>query len=767
MTFATPRTFSFFCPIPGLPPIWQDSGRRGTNQDTRRDEGTGAGDRERDEQAGRGGWGERWRSSPGSPSSCSLGKGVNGYLISGMKQVVPNGIFLQGIVLGALNGLLAMGLVLIYRTNRIINFAQGELGRVRRHARRLSSCSASTGRSTSPCSSAWPPPSCSSALVEFAGHPALRQGAAADPHRRHHRRRPDPRRRRADLRRLLNKDAARSQPFKTPLSFAVQVRQGRLHRRPPLRARRHAARDRRAGVVPAAAPATASPPAPRPRTATAPACSACGSSGCRSIVWVDRRLPLGARPPSSRRRSPASSSAPSAASRLLMRALAAAVIGRMESLPITFGAAVLLTHRPADRCSSAPARRAPTTGSCSLVIIVALLVQRRRIGRLDGGSSTLAGGAGGARRADRAARASPRCAGARWGLAAARPRAVHPCCRSSSRPATPASSSVIMLYGMVGISLVILTGWSGNVSLGHWAIVGVGALVAQKLAHGRRTRRTSSSILLVAGLAGAVVAVVIGLPALRIQGLFLGVTTLALRAGRRQLDLHVGQSSTPNGAIVPRRCSSACSTSRGERALLLRLLRRARCSALWRSAATCATPASAACSSPCATTRRARRRSACRSSHDQAGRLRRLRLHGGRRPARCTPTTSSSCGPTASRPRCRCSSSRWSSSAAWARSAAPCSAPSYVRGTQYFLPAQFQLLVTGFGMLCCCWSSPAASARSCTRLRDRYLRWVADRRGVLVPSLVADRRVVDDEILEHVEEEPPPILDDEPELVKT
>src|SRR3954447_21403636 len=57
-----------------------------------------------------------------------LGKGVGGYLLIGMKAYVPNGIFLQGLVLGALNGLLAMGLVLVYRTNRIINFAQGALG---------------------------------------------------------------------------------------------------------------------------------------------------------------------------------------------------------------------------------------------------------------------------------------------------------------------------------------------------------------------------------------------------------------------------------------------------------------------------------------------------------------------------------------------------------------------------------------------------------------------------------------------------------------
>src|SRR5439155_12090331 len=40
----------------------------------------------------------------------------------------PLGIVLYGLVLGGLTGLTAMGLVLIYRTSRIINFAQAEIG---------------------------------------------------------------------------------------------------------------------------------------------------------------------------------------------------------------------------------------------------------------------------------------------------------------------------------------------------------------------------------------------------------------------------------------------------------------------------------------------------------------------------------------------------------------------------------------------------------------------------------------------------------------
>ncbi|HEX7167603.1 MAG TPA: branched-chain amino acid ABC transporter permease, partial [Acidimicrobiales bacterium] len=42
----------------------------------------------------------------------------------------PAGVLLQGIVVGGLTALIAFGLALVYRANRIINFAQGDLGGV-------------------------------------------------------------------------------------------------------------------------------------------------------------------------------------------------------------------------------------------------------------------------------------------------------------------------------------------------------------------------------------------------------------------------------------------------------------------------------------------------------------------------------------------------------------------------------------------------------------------------------------------------------------
>ena len=41
---------------------------------------------------------------------------------------LPAGVVLQGVVLGSLTGLSAVGLVLVYRACRIVNFAQAALG---------------------------------------------------------------------------------------------------------------------------------------------------------------------------------------------------------------------------------------------------------------------------------------------------------------------------------------------------------------------------------------------------------------------------------------------------------------------------------------------------------------------------------------------------------------------------------------------------------------------------------------------------------------
>lgn len=83
--------------------------------------------------------------------------------------------------------------------------------------------------------------------------------------------------------------------------------------------------------------------------------------------------------------------------------------------------------------------------------------------------------------------------------------------------------TVILLYAIVAISITMLMGWAGQLSLGHFAVVGVGAFIAARLAH---HGWSIVALLVVCGLAGAAVMLVVGLPALRVGGLTLAVTTL-------------------------------------------------------------------------------------------------------------------------------------------------------------------------------------------------------------------------------------------------
>jgi ABC-type branched-subunit amino acid transport system permease subunit len=83
--------------------------------------------------------------------------------------------------------------------------------------------------------------------------------------------------------------------------------------------------------------------------------------------------------------------------------------------------------------------------------------------------------------------------------------------------------SQICIYAVVALSLTMLTGWAGQVSLGQFGLVAVGALVAVHLG----TSVPLPLVMVYGGAITAVVAIVVGLPALRMPGLFLAVTTLA------------------------------------------------------------------------------------------------------------------------------------------------------------------------------------------------------------------------------------------------
>jgi len=85
--------------------------------------------------------------------------------------------------------------------------------------------------------------------------------------------------------------------------------------------------------------------------------------------------------------------------------------------------------------------------------------------------------------------------------------------------------SVILIYALIALSLTMLIGWAGQLSLGHMAVVGIGAYAAGRLA---LNDYSMISLLFVSGALGAFSMVAIGIPALRVRGLTLAVTTLGL-----------------------------------------------------------------------------------------------------------------------------------------------------------------------------------------------------------------------------------------------
>jgi branched-chain amino acid transport system permease protein len=210
----------------------------------------------------------------------------------------------------------------------------------------------------------------------------------------------------------------------------------------------------------------------------------------------------------------------------LVQALAAATFGRFEKF-LTIGAAAIglgivdqsMTFQPGSR-------PAYNDAIMFLIVLVGLLVTRRNpgTGRVDSDASATWQATRETRPVPREMRRLPEVV---WGRAALWAVLLGfvltlPMWLSTSRLHL---ASIIAIFGIVAASLVVLTGWAGQVSLGQMAFVGVGAAVG-----GYYTDHKGWDValaLLVAGAVGAVAAVIVGYPALRRRGLTLAVSTLA------------------------------------------------------------------------------------------------------------------------------------------------------------------------------------------------------------------------------------------------
>jgi branched-chain amino acid transport system permease protein len=88
-----------------------------------------------------------------------------------------------------------------------------------------------------------------------------------------------------------------------------------------------------------------------------------------------------------------------------------------------------------------------------------------------------------------------------------------------------AQLTFVLIYGIVGLGLMLLSGFTGLFSIGHAAFLGVGAYTEAVLVnHGW----PFPVALLAAAALSAAVGVVVGLPALRVKGIYLGIATIAM-----------------------------------------------------------------------------------------------------------------------------------------------------------------------------------------------------------------------------------------------
>jgi ABC-type branched-subunit amino acid transport system ATPase component/branched-subunit amino acid ABC-type transport system permease component len=203
--------------------------------------------------------------------------------------------------------------------------------------------------------------------------------------------------------------------------------------------------------------------------------------------------------------------------------LAAAVVARFESLPVAFGASVAIGVLRETIFWSFP--QSSVVDLVMFAIILGALLLRRRAATRVGGED-LGGFVALSEPRPLAAEVLkvPGVRNARiGGLAAAMFVAVVvPLWLDGSQLTF---LTFVSIFVILAASLVVLTGWGGQVSLGQFAFAGLGAGTTGWLL----TSVHASLLLCLAAstLVGVAAALLIGLPALRIRGLYLAAVTLA------------------------------------------------------------------------------------------------------------------------------------------------------------------------------------------------------------------------------------------------
>jgi branched-chain amino acid transport system permease protein len=211
---------------------------------------------------------------------------------------------------------------------------------------------------------------------------------------------------------------------------------------------------------------------------------------------------------------------------VLLSALAALVLGNFVNLPTIALSAVALGVLQQGVLWDQINDPQLIDAVLAVVVIVAILVRRAGTSRLEAGSVSTWSVSDAVRPVPIELRRLREVQIARAALGALAATAVLALpWLLSGNAGNQLKATAVVVFVMIALSVTILTGWAGQVSLGQMSFVGFGGAVG---AYCTQTLHLDLSIaLLGAGMAGAIVATIVSLPALRRRGFFPAVITLA------------------------------------------------------------------------------------------------------------------------------------------------------------------------------------------------------------------------------------------------
>jgi branched-chain amino acid transport system permease protein len=297
-------------------------------------------------------------------------------------------------------------------------------------------------------------------------------------------------------------------------------------------------------------------------------------------------------------------------------------------------------------------------------------------------------------------------------------------------------AGLVAIYSIVALSLVVLTGWAGHISLGQFALVGFGGATTAVL-YGRHG--WDYFLAMPAGIiVAALVALVIGLPALRVRGPFLAVTTLGFAVTSFTYFLEdryfpwfiQGRITRPVlwDRVPVREEWQVYYLALAGLLVAIMVVRRLRASHTGRALIAVRDNEQAAEAVRLDSTRL--KLLAFVISGGLAG------FAGALYVVSQQGVATDAYGP-------EVSLRIFSMVVIGGLGSIPGAilGAVYVRGAEFFLPAGWTLIASGAGMLLLLMFIPDGLSGVLYRVRDAYLRAVARRRGIVVPSLLADIRV--------------------------